>query len=227
MGRLAQTLDLTKFCLFLRMLEQITIWTLGWLGGVLSPALVEAIKRKHETTAVLSAIKTELNEVGYRLVLASYSIEQHLGTVDRIFLKWVQDSMVVYYGDEPTENIAKYVSAQLSWSDEQLAAYVANEAANGVKVIVVPKFAMPFSDTRVPGWHAIPPNVRLGLLAIHTDIELINDAVDQTRNYFNLTFAKLESNHETVLQNLRGAYKQYGRRCRLAAQRMQGLHALL
>ncbi|MBK6851581.1 MAG: hypothetical protein IPG93_08215 [Burkholderiales bacterium] len=209
------------------MLEQITIWTLGLLGGVLSPALVEAIKRKRETTAVLSAVKTELNEVGFRLVLASYSIEQHLGTTDRSFLKWVQDSMVVYHGDEPTENIATYISAQLSWTDEQLAIHVANEAAQGVKALTVPKFAIPFSDANVPGWHAIPPSVRLGLLAIHTDIELINDAVDQTRNYFNLTFTKLESNHETVAQNLRGAYRQYGKRCRLAAQRMQRLYALL
>ena len=135
--------------------------------------------------------------------------------------------MVVYHGTEPTENIAKHVDVQLSWTDDQLAVHTASEAAQGVKALTVPKFALPFVDARVPGWLALPPTVRLGLLSIHADIRLINDAVDQSRTYFNLTFTKLDLNHSTVVNNLRGAYAQYGRRCHLAAERMQRLHALL
>jgi len=117
------------------MLEQIALFTLGWLGGVLSPALIEAIKSRRETVAVLDAVKTELNEISYRLVLASYSIEQHLGSADRKFLKWVQKSMAFYYGQEPTETIATYIRTQLSWTDEQLALHVASEASQGVKAL--------------------------------------------------------------------------------------------
>jgi len=209
------------------MLEQIALFTLGWLGGVLSPALIEAIKSRRETVAVLDAVKTELNEISYRLVLASYSIEQHLGSADRKFLKWVQKSMAFYYGQEPTETIATYIRTQLSWTDEQLALHVASEASQGVKALTIPKFKLPFTDARVPGWHALPASIRLALLAIQTDISLVNDAVDQSRTYFNLTFTKLESNHATVVGNLRGAYVQYGKRCKLAAERMQRLHSIL
>ena len=210
------------------MLDQITLFILGWLGGVVSPAVVEAIKTRRETSAVLGAVKTELNEVAYRLVLASYSVENHLGTTDRAVLKWVQDSMVLYHGTEPKESIANYITTQLSLPDEALAAFVASNAAQGVEALVLPKFTLPFVDARVPGWHNVPASVRLELLAIHADMRLLNDAVDQSRTYFNLTFSKLEGRNETaVTQNLRGAYKQYGKRSHLAADRMQRLQAVL
>jgi hypothetical protein len=210
------------------MLEQLGLLALGWLGGILSPALVEAIKAKRETEAVLAAAKGELNEVAYRLVLASYNVSIHLGSTDRQFLKWVQDSMILYHGGEPKERIAEYIADQLSWTDEALAAHVSNEAAKGVQGLVVPKFSLPFSDARTPSWHSLPASVRLELLAIHTDIRLLNDVVDQTRMYFNLTFTKLEgSNPTTVVENLRGAYDQYGKRCRIAADRMHRLQLAL
>jgi hypothetical protein len=209
------------------MLEQITLLALGWLAGVLSPAVVEAIRSRYEGEAVLGAIKTEINEVAYRLVLAGYNVAMHLGMCDREYLKWVQDSMVLYHGKEPTEQIAEYIAAQLSWTDDALAAHVVKEAATGAKALVLPKFSLPFADARVPAWHAIPAVVRLELLAIQADMRLLADAVDQSRTYFSLTFTLEGSNHQTAVENLHGAYLQYGKRCRIAADRMHRLHAML
>ena len=210
------------------MLEQLALLALGWLGGVLSPALVDTIKTKRETEAVLAAVKNELNEVAYRLVLAAYNVSMHLGTTDRQYLKWVQDSMVLYHGNEPKERIAEYIGVQLSWPDDALANHVAKEAAKGIQALVVPKFSLPFADARTPSWHSVPATVRLELLAIQTDIRLLNDVVDQTLMYFNLTFTKLEgTNHATVVENLRGAYAQYGKRARIAADRMHRLQAAI
>lgn len=209
------------------MLEKLALLALGCLVGIVTPAIVEAIRSRRETDAVLAAVKSELNEIAYRLVLAEYNIAMHLGTSDRTYLKWVQDSMILYHGNEPTQSIADYIATQLSWSDSLLAAHVEDEAATGVKALVLPKFSLPFIDARVPGWHAIPAMVRLELLAIHSDIRLLNDLVDQTRTYFSLTFTLEGPNHVTVVENLRGTYLQFGKRCRIAADRMHRLHSTL
>ena len=209
------------------MLENLALLALGCLIGIVTPAIVEAIRSRRETEAVLAAVKSELNEIAYRLVLASYNITMHLGTSDRAYLKWVQDAMILYQGNQPTDSIADYIATQLSLSDSLLAAYVAKEAATGVKALVLPKFCLPFIDARVPSWHAIPAVIRLELLAIHSDIDLLNDVVDQTRTYFSLTFTLEGRNHATVVENLRGAYLQFGKRCRIAADRMHRLHSML
>ena len=207
--------------------ESLILLALGWLAGVLSPALIESIRRHREATHVLAAVKNELNEVAFRLVLASYRVQQHFGTADREYLKWVQGSLVLYQGSEPTENIRKFIEVQLSWSDAQLQQHLAAEAGKDEAAMNLPKFTLPYSDARVPGWHHIPPAVRIGLLAVQTDMNLINDAVELSRTYLSLTFQDLGSNHAPVVKNLQDAYVQYGKRCRIAAQRMHTLHALL
>ena len=210
------------------MVDPVVLLALGWLAGMLSPAVIGAIKEQRESNAVVPAIKSELNEVSYRLVLAAYNVAMHLGTVDRALLEWVRDSLVLYQGTEPKARIAESVVLQLSLPDEQLAAYVAAEGAQGLQALVLVKFAVPFVDARIGAWHSLAPVVRLELQATRADIRLLDDLVDQSRSYFQLTFGKLEEpNYAIVVQNLRGVYMQYKKRCSLAADRMHRLQGFL
>jgi hypothetical protein len=61
----------------------------GWLLGLLSPAIVDEIRRRRETAAVRAALKSELHELRYRLGLAVYFLRMRFGEVDRDFLVWV------------------------------------------------------------------------------------------------------------------------------------------
>ena len=89
------------------MIDNLIIIVFGWFLGLLAPAIVDKIKSSREVANTYAAIKSELNEVAYRMVLASYHAAQHLGKGDNEFLKWVKDSLVLYQGNEPTQNIAK------------------------------------------------------------------------------------------------------------------------
>jgi hypothetical protein len=210
------------------MLEQITMLALGWLSGVLSPVVVDAIRSSREFNAVIAAIKDELREVSRHCVLASYSVAMHLGTVDRQFLKWVQDSLIVNRAAEVNDQMLDSIERKLSLTDDALTSLAATRAAKGVEALALTKFAVPFVDARVSAWHSIPAAVRLELHAVRSDIRLLDDLVDQSRSYFQLSFGKLsDSDYEAVAQNLRGVYEQYAKRCRRAADRMYRLQAVL
>jgi hypothetical protein len=210
------------------MLEKLIILAVGWLLGLLAPVIVEKVKAEREAGAVTAAIKNELNEVAYRMVLAAYNTLMHLGMVDRDFLKWLQDSITLYQGMEPKENIVKSIEVKLSLTPEQLAAITASEAAQGVRSLVLVKFAVPFVDARVSAFHSLAGTVQLQLLSVRADVRLLDDLVDQSRTYFNLTFGKLEeANYATVVENLRGVYMQYAKRCRIAADRIHRLQGVL
>ena len=87
---------------------------------------------------------------------------------------------------------------------------------------------MSFVDTRVSTFHLMPSNVQLQLLSIRADVKLIDDLVDQSRTYFQLTFGKLENgNYSIVVENLRGVYDEYLKRCRIAADKIHRLQSVL
>ena len=210
------------------MLQELTLLSLGWLAGVLSPILVDKIRAKRELTAVQAALKDELDEIGYRLALASQSVHQHFGTTDREQLQWLSKRVAAYRGKESRDAIQKGVDLQLSWSDDQFLSFVLQDAAPRGKGLHLPKFAMPFADARVPGWHLLPAGLRVGLLAIHGDIRLLNDAADLSRLHAQQTFSKLNADeYESVIGNLAGSCSQYARHCRYAADRMAQLQPLL
>lgn len=208
--------------------ESLMLLALGWLAGILSPAIIDAIRQRREATSGHAALKSELNEVTYRLALSAHNVSMHLGRTDREHLQWLQTAISCYRGKEPTENITKYITAQLSWSDSTLQDHIAAEAAKEGKALVLPKFFLPFTDARVPVWHSLPSNVRVELLAIQGDLRLLSDAVDLSRVYLNLTFTQLKpGDHARLIENIAGAYEQYGKRCRIAADRMRHIEVAL
>jgi hypothetical protein len=162
------------------------------------------------------------------MVLASYTAAIHLNAADHDFLKWVQDSIVLYQGDEPKTNIVRALEMKLSLLPEQLAAYNASEAAAAAQALNLVKFALPFVDARVSAFHSMASIVQLQLLAARSDVRLIDDLVDQSRTYMHLTFSKLEANnYTTVVENLRDVYIQYMKRCRMAADRVHRIQLAL
>jgi hypothetical protein len=210
------------------MLESLVILVVGWFLGLLAPVISDAIKTKRDVVATYTAMRSELNEVGLRMVLAAYSVAMYLGIADREFLKWVKDSLVLYKGDEPKEEIVKSIEMKLLWPPEQLAAQNVSEAAKGVQAKVLVKFAVPFVDARVSDFHLMDGIVQLQLLLVQADVRMLDDLVDQSRTYFHLTFGQLEgTNYATVTENLRGVYLQYMKRCRIAADRLNRLQAVL
>ena len=210
------------------MLEKLIILAVGWLLGLLAPVIVEKVRAEREAGAVAAAIKNELNEVAYRMALAAYNTLMHLGAVDQDFLKWLQDSIILYRGMEPKESIAKSIEMKLSLAPEQLSTITASEAAQGVRSLVLVKFSVPFVDARVSAFHSLAGTVQLQLLSVRADVRLLDDLVDQSRAYFDLTFGKLdEANYATVVENLRGVYMQYAKRCRIAVDRIHRLQGVL
>ena len=209
-------------------LKDVVLLALGWLSGVLSPIVVDEIRRRKEAESVIAAMKGEINEAAYLLALAAYNVAMHLGAVDRSFVTWVKNAVVLYGGTEPTKNILASLDIKLGFTDEQLAQIASSEAARFSQAIALIRFAVPFVDARVPNWHSVPASIRLDLQAVRIDIRLLDDLVDQSRIYFNLTFSRGENfDYASVVNNLRGIYEQYLKRCRITADRMHRLHTVL
>ncbi len=209
-------------------IEKLLFLALGWLLGMLGPVVTDAIKRRRENAQVKLALAAELREVSYKLALANYLVNIHFGTVDRAYLQWFQGATANYKGPSFTETTQPSVEMQLALPEAQLAALVRAQTAKRGTNIVTQKVIVPLLDARVSSLWYLENRVQVLLLDIRSNINLLNELVDQARYYNGLTFGKLEGeNYEVVVGNLEGCHRQYAERAKRIVTKIDELDGLL
>jgi hypothetical protein len=194
-------------------LDKVLFLFLGWLLGMLSPLIVSAVTRRRENALGRAAIVTELNELAATLAIAVYGTRSSLGTVDRQFLEWLR----TFLGSHPIpanlQALKSRLPDHLSWSDADIAKgaqYMANAPGTSA---MLQHYPVPLLDARVSALWTFDTAFQRSLLAIRRDVALLDDIVDRSRKYFDLTFTKLEGdNPQLVIANLNQCYELYADR---------------
>ena len=106
---------------------------LGWILGLFSPLILDAIKARRERRELAVAIRAEAQDLQYRLACVSFLLAQYCGDVSRDYLLWLRPKLTNYKGNEPVEPGSKFVEALLNAPEDQLLAMVrATKAEEGV-----------------------------------------------------------------------------------------------
>lgn len=202
-------------------MRDIGLLLLGWLLGLLAPAIVDEIRRRREGTAARAAIRLELHELRYRIGSAAYYLDMRFGTIDRKYLEWVRDLAQSYEGKNPRESVLRSVEMQLSLTDAQIAAIGQSERAAPAGGVSVKKYSAPLLDTRLSSLWELDSNLQMALLEVRAQLDLMNEDVDQARYYFQLTFDDLSTNNRPIVeQNLVSGYLNIARRARSLADKI-------
>lgn len=208
--------------------DKLLFLALGWLLGLLGPVIVDAIKRKRENTQGQAAIHAELKDVSHKLALASQFIYMRKGTVDRNHLEWFKGHLEGYSSLEDMASLLESVKLQLSWTDKELEGYARRTSGQSGKGIALQKYAVPLLDSRVNALWSFSTTLQRHLLQIRTDIGLLNDIVERSRHFSNMTFSKLEgNNHALVLENIDQCNDLYFERAKRVVDQIQNLEVLL
>ena len=99
-------------------LEKVLLISFGWLLGLLSPAIVDTIRKRREAKEVKIAVWTELHELQYHLTNAVFLIENRYGQINRELIEWVQSIMKEYRGETP-DNILQALERTSVITEEQ------------------------------------------------------------------------------------------------------------
>lgn len=205
--------------------EKVLFLLLGWLLATLSPIIADAIRRRRDSKEVKSALLAELGELKYRMAVASYYARMRFANIDRPFLQWLRDIVAAYSGPAPAENLLKAVAMQLSLPEQALSVLLASERSQGKSGITLKKYAVPLLDARLAVLTSLPTSIQVLLLEVRTHLRMLDEEVDDARYYFQLTFDPkvVGANRQAVEQNLENAYRQYGDRARIVAEKIAKL----
>lgn len=198
---------------------------LGWLLGLLSPAVVEAIKKRHRNREIREAILSELIEARYRLAISAYALESRYVRHDRKLLEWFLPIAEGYRGPNPSTAIVNSVRNQLNTlSDAQFEELSRRTKAEEGGASTVKKFKVPYLESKLADVGIFDEKSQRLFLDIRSHFDLYNDHVDEHRLYFNLTFSNLsEANYEIASQGVYNSYQHLSTRARIIIDRINEL----
>jgi hypothetical protein len=194
------------------MIEKIALLVVGWLFGLLGPAIVDANRRRRENRLGQRAILSELRELGNKLALAAYGVRIHQGTVDRAFVEWIKRDFEQHATSSELQEFIPRLRQMLSFTDQQIQEMNQHSAATPARGLMLQRLTAPLLDSRVSAMWSFETSFQRQLLEIRQQLALLDDLVDRSRKYFDLTFGKLEeSNYDLVKDNFHQACDLYAR----------------
>jgi hypothetical protein len=192
-------------------LKDVLLLILGWLLGLLAPAIVAIIRDKREARVIKSAVLTELHELQYRLVLVIYRVESKHGKLNQEFFKWAQSILTDYKGINSRDSLLKTIGPILKLTNDEISTLTQDrnhQVANGLSL---KKLSLSLLDSSLASLSKFDPVLQGQLLEVKTHIGFMNEIVDDSRYYFRLSFQEGISpqNYEIANANMINSYKDY------------------
>lgn len=197
---------------------------LGWLLGLFSPVIVDLIKKRLSRKALRASFFNELDDVRERLVHLVHLIVAKFGKKDRELLLWVRSNIkdsleiVSSSGEKPSQIIDRL----LELNDEQLANLDTYGKITEGDNLSLKKITLPLIDSKLDSLSLFDVEFQRKLLDIKTQINFMNEELEQARFYFQKTFdgGISEENLNLITQNLRDSYLHISRIARTIVQKV-------
>ena len=163
-----------------------------WLLGLLTPGIVDAIRRPQERRELAAALRVELGELQQRLALNAFYVWNQHGLLTQERLQWLTDALKrgpqpIRLRDESLEGIKKLATL----SDAELAPINAhNKRASNDSGISMRHVDAPFLSAHLGRLFLFDANTQRELLHIRAQIQFFNEQVSETAEFFKMTFSK-------------------------------------
>ena len=158
------------------------------------------------------------------LSLAAYGIRLSEGKVDRKFLEWLKLDLELNATSLEMQGLVPTVRNMLALTDGELIEMNKVAVQKQGKATMLQVLGAPLLDSRVSALWSFETSFQRKLLEIKHHLSLLQDLVERSRKYFDLTFTKLEGdNHRLVSENLAQACHEYGSRAELIVDKIRAL----
>lgn len=184
--------------------EKLIVLIIGWLLGLLGPAIVDGIRRKRENKLGRKAILSELRDVGRILAIATYGVRSKEGMIDRAHLEWFKSHSEKAEPTEASTGWVERLDTFLTWTDQEIKERFAYMVQAEGKSSMLQKYPVPLLDSRVSALWSFDTEFQRSLLDIKLRMSRLDDMVERQRKLHDLTFSNLEDhNRQAVKENIR------------------------
>ena len=205
----------------------IGLLVLGWLLGMLSPAITKAIGAKHEANKVRIAIDSELREFAYALIQVIHISDSRRGSHSAESIEWLLEREKRYRGHFPQENMSKALQRLKGINEEPMAVFnVEMKTAESNKGLALKSASLPYLQSKIQDLPMLTEEEHARLLEIWGQVSIYNETIGEAKRYYWLTFDSSVSsdNYATIRASLEDAYYQVAFRAKFIVQRLDSLN---
>lgn len=196
---------------------------LGWLLGLLSPRIVDAIRAKYLRRDLARAIQSEAEDLQYRIAITSFLLAQKYGHVSREYLVWLKPKLLRYKGNEPVQSIRTFVEHLQAASDDQLVAIVAQMRAEEGVGLSLKRFGAGLIEASLASILHFSPEYQRRIHEFRNQLSVLNQEIDRAMESMRMTYdsAMSDENHRRLEADLVYKYQTIQGMCMRVADRLQ------
>jgi DNA repair ATPase RecN len=201
------------------MTEKVALILFGWLLGLLSPIVADAIKTRYKKEEFRKAIISELKGIQYRLAGNVYSLNRRFGKIDKQLLLWVSEIFKSYTGIYAETRSMEALERQLKLSDEELEDLGEIMKPDKREALTLRKFTTPFLDSHIGSLSLFSQDFQLKLFEIKSQLGFLNDQIEDAKFYFQRTFGPdlSTNNYDLISSNLEECYRSIAEKAKTIA----------
>ena len=198
---------------------------LGWLLGLLSPRIVDAIRAKYMQRDLARAIRSEAEDLQCRVAILSFLLAQKYGHVSREYLTWLRPKLLRYEGNEPTQSVRKLVEHLQAASDDQLVTFAAQMRAEEGKGLSLKSYSAGLIEASLSSILHFPPEYQLRIHEFRNQLSGLNQEIERAVESMRMTYDSSISNenHARLKADLIFKYQTIQGMCMRVADRLQGI----
>ncbi|EWG99933.1 hypothetical protein Q427_22255 [Halomonas sp. BC04] len=206
-------------------MREIAFLILGWLLGLLSPLIVDAVRRKRIRRDLVKAIKTESEDLQSRVVVSSFLLAQRYGDLSREYLNWLSPKLQAYRGCEPIQRIRDLVDHLISAPDEEFNAMREHMRAEPEVGLSLKRFSASLIETAAPQIIHFPSEYQRRIHEFKNQMYAMNQEIERATVSLDRTFdsSLSDENHERVKNDLESKYIFIQGMCERVADRLQDI----
>ena len=198
----------------------------GWLLGLLSPTVVQAITDKRKKREYFKCIRSELEELRYKLSFFSFQMNCDYGALNKPFLLWADTIQASYSGDQRSLEYKDAIAKWLAMGEaefEQLRKLARKDTiGKNLK-----KYSLPFLTSQIESLSLFTPTFQRLAFEVLGKLATMNEEVESAQYWLKRSFDPVEKNKSDLMRgNLFGGYENLAWMSKQLADKITDLLAI-
>ncbi|TMQ74070.1 MAG: hypothetical protein E6K81_01470 [Candidatus Eisenbacteria bacterium] len=195
-------------------LRDLALLLVGWVLGIVSSPVTDAIRRRSAKQRLTRALRTELRSLQDTLAWAVVQIDRRRGVLTHSLLEVLMSTLQAS-GQVPGQGKAlKAIEGLLQLDELAPTANLAPDPTPPRAPLSLRVFGVPFLDTHIHRLDLYALDTQRQLVEIHTGLAIYNQHADEATNYHQLSFAEglAKDRLDALTLNLETSYQRAGER---------------
>jgi hypothetical protein len=194
---------------------------LGWLMGLLAPAIVDRIRRNYRASELRKALTADLHELRFTMASVACSLRDHLASMPDDWLDWIEPVIRDYSGPEANPTTVKFLEGLRKIPTEDRARFLLKDRKPMIG-LALKEYGIPLLAANIGEISILPIPFQAAVLRIRGQVDFFNQDVVLLRKYFERTFdsSLSQENRHAVETNLEQGYENFSKRARGIVERI-------